>query len=89
MYETLLTNEECSRAIDMGDFYRVPSDNRGLNYDKYFKDGDVERNPLSEFDSNNTALLGRRAGQGEAAQPVVYPGRAGGVEKPLSKEGLS
>lgn len=57
MYETLLTNEECSRAIDMGDFYRVPSDNRGLNYDKYFKDGDVERNPLSEFDSNNTALL--------------------------------
>lgn len=41
----------------MGDFYRVPSDNRGLNYDKYFKDGDVERNPLSEFDSNNTALL--------------------------------
>jgi len=57
LYETLLTNEECANAIDMGDFYRVPSDNRGLNYDKYFKDGDVERNPLSEFDSNNTALL--------------------------------
>lgn len=57
MYETLLTNEECANAIDMGDFYRVPSDNRGLNYDKFFKDGDVERNPLSEFDSNNTDLL--------------------------------
>ncbi len=57
LYETLLTNEECANAIDMGDFYRVPSDNRGLNYDKYFKDGDVERNPLSEFDSNNTELL--------------------------------
>ena len=57
MYETLLTNEECSNAIDMGDFYRVPADNRGLNYDKFFKDGDVERNPLSEFDSNNTELL--------------------------------
>ena len=57
MYETLLTNEECANAIDMGDFYRVPSDNRGLNYDKYFKDGDIERNPLSEFDSNNTELL--------------------------------
>ncbi len=41
----------------MGDFYRVPSDNRGLNYDKFFKDGDAERNPLSEFDSNNTELL--------------------------------
>ena len=57
MYETLLTNEECANAVDMGDFYRVPSDKRGLNYDKYFKDGDVERNPLREFDSNNTELL--------------------------------
>ena len=57
MYETLLTNEECANAVDMGDFYRVPSDNRGLNYDKFFKDGDVERNTLSEFNSNNTALL--------------------------------
>ncbi len=57
MYETLLTNEECAHAIDMGDFYRVPADKRGLNYDKFFKDGDVERNPLSEFDSNNTELL--------------------------------
>ena len=57
MYETLLTNEECANAIDMGDFYRVPADNRGLNYDKYFNNGDIERNPLKEFDSNNTALL--------------------------------
>jgi len=57
MYETLLTNEECANAIDMGDFYRVPSDNRSLNYDKYFKDGDADRNNLSEFDSNNTSLL--------------------------------
>ena len=57
MYETLLTNEECANAVDMGDFYRVPSDNRGLNYDKYFKDGDIERNPLTLFDSNNTELL--------------------------------
>ena len=57
MYETLLTNEECAKAIDMGDFYRVPADNRGLNYDKYFKDGDEERNTLSEFNSNNTRRL--------------------------------
>ena len=57
LYETLLTNEECANAVDMGAFYRVPSDNRGLNYDKYFKDGDTERNPLSEFNSNNTELL--------------------------------
>ena len=57
LYETLLTNEECANAVDMGQFYRVPSDNRGLNYDKYFKDGNVERNTLTEFNSNNTELL--------------------------------
>ncbi|MBQ3524283.1 MAG: polysaccharide biosynthesis protein [Clostridia bacterium] len=57
MYETLLTNEECANAFDMGDFYRVPADKRGLNYDKYFKDGDVERNTLTEFNSNNTTLM--------------------------------
>lgn len=57
MYETLLTNEECANAIDMGNFYRVPCDKRDLNYDKYFKDGDIERNPLTEFNSNNTELL--------------------------------
>ena len=57
MYETLLTNEECSNAIDMGDFYRVPCDKRGLNYDKYFVKGDTTRNLLSEFNSNNTELL--------------------------------
>ena len=57
MYETLLTNEECANAVDMGNFYRVPADKRGLNYDKYFKDGDAERVNLSEFNSNNTELL--------------------------------
>ena len=57
MYETLLTNEECANAIDMGDFYRVPCDKRGLNYDKYFNKGDAERNPLTEFNSHNTQLL--------------------------------
>lgn len=57
MYETLLTNEECANAIDLGDFYRVPCDNRNLNYDKYFNQGDVDRNPLTEFNSNNTELL--------------------------------
>ena len=57
MYETLLTNEECANAIDLGNFYRVPSDKRDLNYDKYFKDGDKERNTLTEFNSSNTELL--------------------------------
>lgn len=57
MYETLLTNEECANAIDLGNFYRVPADNRGLNYDKYFKDGDKGRNKLTEFNSNNTRQL--------------------------------
>ncbi len=57
MYETLLTNEECAKAADMGNFYRVPSDKRDLNYDKYFSDGDTKRNVLSEFNSNNTTIL--------------------------------
>lgn len=57
MYETLLTNEECAHAIDMGNFYRVPCDKRGLNYDKYFNRGDAQRNTLKEFNSNNTLLL--------------------------------
>lgn len=57
MYETLLTNEECAHAIDMGNFYRVPCDKRDLNYDKYFVTGNEERTKLSEFNSNNTMLL--------------------------------
>ena len=57
MYETLLTNEECANAIDLGGFYRVPADQRDLNYDKYFKEGDIRRNLLTEFNSNNTTLL--------------------------------
>ncbi len=57
MYETLLTNEECANAIDLGNFYRVPCDKRDLNYDKYFTHGDTERNTLTEFNSNNTQLM--------------------------------
>lgn len=57
MYETLLTNEECANAIDMGNFYRVPADKRDLNYDKYFHDGYAEQNTLIEFNSNNTDLM--------------------------------
>ena len=57
MYETLLTNEECFHAIDMGNFFRVPADNRDLNYDKYFTDGNKKRTELTEFNSNNTELL--------------------------------
>ena len=57
MYETLLTNEECANAIDLGNFYRVPCDKRDLNYDKYFRIGDTKRNTLTEFNSNNTDQL--------------------------------
>lgn len=57
VFETLLTNEECGSAIDMGDFYRVPADKRDLNYDNFFTKGQVERNKLTEFNSNNTELL--------------------------------
>ena len=57
LYETLLTNEECAKAVDMGNFYRVPADNRDLNYDKYFTDGNAQRNILTEFNSDNTERL--------------------------------
>lgn len=57
MYETLLTNEECAKAIDLGNFYRVPADNRTLNYDKFFTEGDEKRVTLSEFNSDNTTRL--------------------------------
>lgn len=57
MYETLLTNEECAHAIDLGNFYQVPCDRRGLNYNKYFIKGDAKRNTLTEFNSNTTKLL--------------------------------
>ena len=57
MYETLLTKEEAAKAIDMGNFYAVPADNRDLNYDKYFKDGDTKRATIEEFNSDNTRRL--------------------------------
>ena len=57
MYETLLTKEECAKAEDMGNFYRVPADNRGLNYDKFFKEGDTKRAEIEEFNSDNTYRL--------------------------------
>ncbi|HBR32001.1 MAG: polysaccharide biosynthesis protein [Eubacteriales bacterium] len=57
MYETLLTNEECAHAVDLGGFYRVPCDKRDLNYDKFFIKGDEKRNKITEFNSNNTRML--------------------------------
>ena len=57
MYETLLTKEEAAKAIDMGNFYAVPADNRDLNYDKYFKEGDTKRAEIEEFNSDNTYRL--------------------------------
>ncbi|MFQ7664755.1 MAG: hypothetical protein ACLRJ3_00335 [Thomasclavelia ramosa] len=56
MYETLLTDEECANAVDLGDFYRVPADKRDLNYDKYFNEG-IEESTLTQFNSNNTHLM--------------------------------
>ena len=59
MYETLLTKEECAKAEDLGNFYRVPADNRGLNYDKYFKEGNSKAVTIEEFNSNNTRRLNK------------------------------
>ena len=71
MYETLLTKEECAKAIDMGNFYRVPADNRGLNYDKYFKEGDSKAVTIEEFNSNNTKRLNLKETK-EAIAKLAY-----------------
>lgn len=81
MYETLLTNEECAHSIDMGDFYRVPCDKRGLNYDKYFNKGDTERNTLTEFNSNNTKLLTVEETKAKIASLKYIQDELGKVEK--------
>ena len=57
MYETLLTKEEAAKAIDMGNFFKVPMDKRDLNYDKYFSEGNHELALTDEFNSNNTTIL--------------------------------
>ncbi len=61
MAETLLTSEECQRAVDEGNFFRVPADNRDLNYDKYFTKGMTERPKFDTFNSDNTEILGVEA----------------------------
>lgn len=57
VYETLLTREEHIRAHDMGSFYRVPADNRDLNYNKFFSEGDQMLSSEAEYNSNNTQIL--------------------------------
>ena len=57
MSETLLTVEERARSVDMGNFFRVPADNRDLNYDKYFIEGNTQRQEEESFNSDNTELL--------------------------------
>lgn len=57
LYETLLTKEEASKAIDLGDYYRIPMDARDLNYDLYFEKGNKEQSTIEEFNSHNTKRL--------------------------------
>jgi len=56
-YETLLTSEEATNAVDMGNFYKVPADTRDLNYEKYFAEGSSKANFIGEYNSNNTKHL--------------------------------
>ena len=57
LYESLLTKEEMVRAIDMGDYYRIPADNRDLNYNKYFEEGEDVITQANEYHSHNTYRL--------------------------------
>ena len=80
MYETLLTKEECAKAEDLGNFYRVPADSRGLNYDKYFTDGDKKAVKYEEFNSENTRRLNKKEVI-EAMMKLPY------IQEQLGKEG--
>ena len=80
MYETLLTKEECSKAEDLGNFYRVPADNRGLNYDKYFTDGNKKAVMIEEFNSNNTRRLNKK----EIIETMM---KLSYIQEELAKEG--
>ena len=57
MYEVLMTREEAAKASDLGEYYRIPCDNRGLNYEKYLSDGSVEISEATEYSSNSTNIL--------------------------------
>ena len=57
LYETLVTREEMAKAIDMGDYYRIPCDTRDLNYDKFFSEGNEEISKIEDYHSHNTARL--------------------------------
>ena len=56
-FETLVTREEMDKAIDMGNYYRIPADTRDLNYDKYFVEGKTIAPTIEDYDSNNTTRL--------------------------------
>ena len=57
LYETLVTREEMAKAIDMGDYFRIPCDNRDLNYDKFFIEGNEEMSRIEDYHSHNTRRL--------------------------------
>ncbi len=79
MYETLLTKEEAAKAEDMGNFYRVPADNRDLNYDKYFKEGDAKRATIDEFNSDNTRRLNLEETKAKIASQEYIQNELNGV----------
>ena len=54
LYETLCTREEMTKAEDMGEFYRIPADNRDLNYARYFSEGEEDISKVEDYHSHNT-----------------------------------
>ena len=83
MYETLLTKEEAAKAIDMGNFYAVPADNRDLNYDKYFKEGDTKRATIEEFNSDNTKRLNLEETKAKIASLEYIQNELNGIPNPV------
>lgn len=77
LYETLVTREEMAKAIDMGDYYRIPCDNRDLNYDKFFTEGNKEISVVEDYHSHNTARLDVGGHEETVAVLAFYPGGFG------------
>jgi UDP-glucose 4-epimerase len=60
LYESLVSREEMAKAIDLGRYYKIPADNRDLNYDKYFNEGNLEISKIEDYTSHNTIRLDKK-----------------------------
>ena len=86
LYETLVTREEMAKAIDMGNYYRIPCDNRDLNYDKFFTEGNENVAKIEDYHSHNTVRLDVEGMKEQLMRLRFIQEDLGLIEKAKSKE---